>query len=277
VSGGHSRCGLRAIAGRASTSGQPMLLGADDPLPYTLERPDARSACLLVVDHAGHRLPTVLGDLGVPEAERLRHIGWDLGVAELGRRLSARLDAWLILQRYSRLVIDCNREPGSPHSILTRSERTDIPGNVGVSVQDAAARRAEIFQPYHDRIAEELDARAAAGRASVLVLLHSFTPVYMDDARHWHAGVLYDRDTRIGHALLSLLRAEPGLEVGDNQPYAASATTDYTLTTHGEVRGLPYVEIEVRQDLIADAAGQDAWAERLARLLPQACAGFMGA
>lgn len=248
-----------------------MLLGADDPPPFTLERPDARSPYLLVSDHAGGALPAALGDLGVSEVERRRHIGWDIGVAELGRRLSARLDAWLILQSYSRLVIDCNRAPGSPQSILTRSERTNIPGNEGISAPDAAARATEIFQPYHDRIAAELDARAAVGRASVLVLLHSFTPVYMDSARPWHAGVLYDRDARLGRELLALLRAEAGLEVGDNQPYAASAATDYTLTTHGERRGLPYVELEVRQDLIADAAGQDAWAERLARLLPRAC------
>ena len=254
-----------------------MLLGADDPPPYTLERRNARSAYLLVSDHAGCALPAALGDLGVSEVERRRHIGWDIGVAEVGRRLSARLDALLILQSYSRLVIDCNRAPGSPQSILTRSERTDIPGNADLSAQDAAARATEIFQPYHGRIAAELDARAAAGRASVLVLLHSFTPVYLDSARHWHAGVLYDRDARLGRALLALLRAEPGLEVGDNQPYAASAATDYTLTTHGEQRGLPYVEVELRQDLIADADGQDAWAERLARLLPQACAGFTGA
>ncbi len=252
-----------------------MLLGPHDPPPFTLERPAARSPYVLVSDHAGCALPVALADLGVPEVERHRHIGWDLGVAEVGRRLSAALDACLILQSYSRLVIDCNRAPGSLQSILTRSERTRIPGNEGLSAQDAAARAAEIFQPYHDRITHELDARASAGVPSVLVLLHSFTPVYLDDARRWHAGVLYDRDARIGRALLALLRAEPGLEVGDNQPYAASAATDYTLTTHGERRGLPYVEIELRQDLIADAAGQDAWAARLARLLPRACASFL--
>jgi predicted N-formylglutamate amidohydrolase len=253
-----------------------MLLSAGDLPPFTLERPDARSPYVLASDHAGCVLPRALGDLGVPETERLRHIGWDIGVAGVARRLSERLDAFLILQTYSRLVIDCNRAPGSPQSILTRSERTEIPGNAHVSAADAASRAAEIFRPYHDRIAAELDARAAASRPTVLVLLHSFTPVYMDVARSLHAGVLYDRDARVGHALLSLLRAEPGLEVGDNQPYAASAATDYTLTTHGEGRGLPYVEIEVRQDLIADATGQALWAERLARLLPRACAGLTG-
>jgi predicted N-formylglutamate amidohydrolase len=250
-----------------------MLLSAGDPPPFTLERSDARSPYVLVADHAGCVLPQALLDLGVPEVERLRHIGWDIGVAGVARRLSERLDAFLILQTYSRLVIDCNRAPGSPQSIL---ERTEIPGNARVSALDAAARAAEIFHPYHDRITAELDARAAASRPTVLVLLHSFTPVYLDVARSLHAGVLYDRDARVGRALLSLLRAEPGLEVGDNQPYAASATTDYTLTTHGEQRGLPYVEIELRQDLIGDATGQALWAERLARLLPQACAAFTG-
>ena len=251
-----------------------MLLGPGDPAPFTVARPDARSAYVLASDHAGCVLPRALSDLGVPEAERQRHIGWDLGVAGVARRLSERLDAFLILQTYSRLVIDCNRAPGSPQSILTKSERTAIPGNVGLSAEAAAQRATEIFHPYHDRLGAELDARAAAARPSVLLLLHSFTPVYLDDARRWHAGVLYDRDARIGHALLALLRKEPGLEVGDNQPYAASAATDYTLTTHGERRGVPYVEIEVRQDLIADSDGQEAWAERLARLLPLACQAF---
>jgi predicted N-formylglutamate amidohydrolase len=252
-----------------------MLLGACDPAPFTVERPDARSGYVVASDHAGCALPRALLDLGVPEAERLRHIGWDLGIAGVARRLSAHLDAFLILQTYSRLVIDCNRAPGSPQSILTRSERTAIHGNVGLSADDAARREAEIFQPYHARLAAELDARAAAARPTVLLLLHSFTPVYLDDARRWHAGVLYDRDARVGHALLALLRAEPGLEVGDNQPYAASPASDYTLTTHGERRGVPYVEIELRQDLIADDAGQEACAARLARLLPRACAGLL--
>jgi predicted N-formylglutamate amidohydrolase len=215
-------------------------------------------------------LPSQLGDLGVSEAELRRHIAWDIGIADVGRRLAAHLDAFLITQTYSRLVIDANRRPGSPQSIVTVSEGTRIPGNEGLGA-DAAAQRADaIFHPYHERIREELDARAAHSRRAILVTLHSFTPVFLARARSWHAGVLYNRDARLARIMLDLLREEPALVVGDNEPYAASEQTDYALVEHGERRGLLNVEIEIRQDLIEQQAGQVQWAERLARLLERA-------
>jgi predicted N-formylglutamate amidohydrolase len=246
------------------------LLASGDPPPYVIEHDHGASPFFFTCDHGGRVIPSALGDLGVSEAERLRHIAWDIGVAELGKRLAAKLDAFLITQVYSRLVIDCNRHPGSPQSIVTVSERTAIPGNVGLSDGDRTARASEIFYPYHDRTARELEARAARQEDTVLVTLHSFTPVYMDNARAMQAGVLYNRDARLGHALLAELRAEGDLNVGDNEPYAATEATDYALVVHGERRGLIHVEIEVRQDLIEHAPGQDAWAERLARVLPRA-------
>lgn len=246
------------------------LLGQSDPPPYVVEHDHGASPFFFTCDHGGHVIPHALSGLGVTESERMRHIAWDIGVAELGKRLSALLDAFLITQTYSRLVIDCNRHPGSPQSIVTVSERTEVPGNVGLSDADRTARASEIFHPYHDRVARELDARAARGQDTVLVTLHSFTPVYMDDARAMQAGVLYNRDARLGHALLAELRAEGDLVVGDNEPYAATDATDYGLVVHGERRGLVHVELEVRQDLIEHAAGQDAWAARLARVLPRA-------
>lgn len=248
------------------------LLALGDPPPFVIEHDHGASPFFFTCDHGGRAIPGALGDLGVPEAERLRHIAWDIGVAELGKRLAAKLDAFLITQAYSRLVIDCNRHPGSPQSIVAVSERTTIPGNVGLGDRDRTARASEIFSPYHDRIVSELDARAARKQDTVLVTLHSFTPVYMDDARAMQAGVLYNRDARLAHALLAELRAEGDLEIGDNQPYAATDATDYALVVHGERRGLIHVEIEVRQDLIEHAPGQDAWAERLSRVLPRALA-----
>ena len=246
------------------------LLGPSDPPPYTVEHGRGVSPFFFTCDHAGRSIPMALGDLGVPESERMRHIGWDIGIAELGRRLAHRLDAFLITQTFSRLVIDCNRHPGSPQSIVTVSERTAIPGNAGISAEQAEQRAREIFHPYHDRIAAELDARAAEGRETVLVTLHSFTPVFMDDRRAMHGGVLYNRDARLGRALLDQLRGERDLIIGDNEPYAATDATDYGLVVHGERRGLLHAEIEVRQDLIEQAPGQDAWAARLARVLPGA-------
>ncbi len=244
-----------------------MLIHADEPSPFTIVNANAASPWVITCDHAGRRIPRALGTLGVSEAERARHIGWDIGAAAVTRRLAARLDAWAILQTYSRLVIDCNRPPGVPSSIPTRSENTPIPANEAITEADAAARRAEIFEPYHAAIAAELDARAQAGRPAVLVAMHSFTPVYDGDVRPMHAGMLYNRDPRLAHALLDAFRAEPGLIVVDNAPYHVSDESDYGIPVHGERRGLLHVEIEVRQDLIADESGQAEWAERLARLL----------
>jgi predicted N-formylglutamate amidohydrolase len=244
-----------------------LLLGADDPPPFTVEHAEGASPYFLTCDHAGRALPRQLGSLGVAAADLTRHIAWDIGIASVARALADRLDACLILQNYSRLVIDANRPPGSAQSIVTLSERTRIPGNDALSRAEVEQREREIFHPYHDRIRAELDRRVAAGQSTVLVSLHSFTPSFMDRAREWHGGVLYQRDPRVGRALLELLRAEEGLLIGDNQPYAVSDETDYTVVIHGERRALPHVELEIRQDLIADAAGQASWAERLTRVL----------
>ena len=246
------------------------LLVADDPAPVTAYNAGGRSPFLLVADHAGNAMPRALGRLGVPEAECERHIAWDIGIAGLGRFLADALDAALIQQSYSRLVIDCNRPPGSAASIPEISELTPIPGNVALSEADKAARAREIFRPYHERIEAELERRRQAGRPAVLIALHSFTPVFKGVARPWHAALLYNRDPRFAHRLLALLNEEPGLIVGDNEPYFVSDATDYTIPVHGERRGLPHALIEIRQDLIAEENGQRRWADLLARLLPQA-------
>jgi predicted N-formylglutamate amidohydrolase len=253
------------------------LLVADDPAPVTAYNAGGRSPFLLVADHAGNAMPRALGRLGVPEAECERHIAWDIGIAGLGRFLADALDAALIQQSYSRLVIDCNRPPGSAASIPEISELTPIPGNVALSEADKAARAREIFRPYHERIEAELERRRQAGRPAVLIALHSFTPVFKGVARPWHAALLYNRDPRFAHRLLALLNEEPGLIVGDNEPYSVSDATDYTIPVHGERRGLPHALIEIRQDLIAEENGQRAWALLLARVLPQAYLGLAAA
>jgi predicted N-formylglutamate amidohydrolase len=251
------------------------LLDPDEADPVILTNETGRSVFFLTCDHAGRVIPRRLCRLGLPEAETERHIAWDIGIGAVGRQLSRLLDAAVILQTYSRLVIDCNRDPNVPSSIPEISESTEIPGN---RVLGDAARRERIeriFRPYHNAIAAQLDRRAAAGRASVLVALHSFTPVFKGVPRRWHAAVLYNRDARLAHPLFKFLSAENGLVVGDNEPYRVSDLTDYTVPVHGERRGLPHVEIEIRQDLIADPAGQQEWAERLARLLPAAYSEFL--
>jgi predicted N-formylglutamate amidohydrolase len=251
------------------------LLEPDEPEPVTLENEAGGSVFFLTCEHAGRVFPRRLGTLGLPEHETLRHIAWDIGIGAVGRELSRRLDAAVILQTYSRLVIDCNRDPNVPSSIPEISESTEIPGNRGLGEAARAARADAIFRPYHNAIAAALDRRATANRATALVALHSFTPVFKGVPRPWHVAVLFNRDPRLAHDLAELLRAEGDLMVGENEPYQVSDLTDYTIPVHGERRGVPHVEIEIRQDLITEPAGQREWAERLGRLLPAAYAAFL--
>ncbi len=242
------------------------LLGEHDIPPVHEVNAGGTSPFLLTADHYGRVLPRVLGDLGVAESELVRHIAWDIGIAGVAERLARMLDAHLIAQRYSRLVIDCNRPPAAVSSIPVISEATAVPRNEGISEGERAARRREIFEPYHHRINAAIDRRVHAKRPTVLVSLHSFTPDYAGVARPWHIGTLYHRDTVLPRLLLKHLRAESDLVVGDNEPYAVSDLTDYTIPVHGEARGLINTGIEIRQDLIADQSGQQQWAERLARI-----------
>lgn len=248
------------------------LLCEGDPAPVSVDNEDGRSPFLIVCDHAGNRLPQALGSLGLGAGDLCRHIAWDIGVSAVSGHLAAALDACVVWQLYSRLVIDCNRPPGVPSSIAQMSELTAIPGNSGLDARAVKARIDEIFTPYHDRIRGLIEARRTADRPTVLIAMHTFTPVYATTPRPWHAGLLYNRDARLARILLELLRAETGLVVGDNQPYSVSDAADYTIPVHGEARGLPHVGIEIRQDLVTDAAEQRRWAALLSRLLPAAYA-----
>lgn len=255
---------------RLAGGGGNTLLGKEDPAPVlTFGGADPASPFLLVSDHAGQTIPAALGDLGVPDAERARHIGWDIGIDGVGRKLADMLGALLIEQTYSRLVIDCNRAPGHPTAIVTVSDGTVVPANEGLSPDAASARTLEIFDPYHRRIGQELDRREAAGLETFLIALHSFTPEFGGMKRPWQAGVLHNHDPRFGRLLLEGLRSD-NLTVGDNEPYDLTDTSDYTVPVHGERRRLPHVELEIRQDLITAESGQIEWATRLARLLPLA-------
>jgi len=245
------------------------LLGEGDMPPVHEVNAGGASPFLLTSDHHGRLLPRALGDLGVAESELTRHIAWDIGIAGVAERLAEMLDAHLIAQRYSRLVIDCNRPPGAVSSIPVISEATTVPRNEGISEHEREARRREIFEPYHHRIDAVIDGRVHAKRPTVLVSLHSFTPVYAGVARPWHIGALYHRDTVLPQLLLKHLRAESDLVVGDNEPYAVNDLTDYTIPVHGEARGLINTGIEIRQDLIADQSGEQQWAERLARVFAE--------
>ena len=244
----------------------PALLAADEPCAFQEFQINGLSEFLIVADHAGARIPQALSNLGLPDGELRRHIAWDIGALGVSRGVARALDAPLLSQTYSRLVIDCNRDPSVATSIPRISELREIPGNIDLSAAEIAARRAEIFDPYHARIRQLIDARLAAGRRVFLVAQHTMTDIYKGVRRSMHAAVLYNRDRRFAGLVLEMLRRED-LVVADNEPYFVSDETDYTIPHHAEARRLPHVEIEVRQDLVGDAAGQAKWAALIARAL----------
>jgi len=250
-----------------SGAGSSRLLVAGDPNPVIVRGAGAPSPFLLLGDHAGREIPRALDGLGLTGDALDRHIAWDIGIAGLGVRLSALLDATFIRQAYSRLVVDCNRRPGAEGAMPTVSDGASIPGNRDLSPQAVAARMAEIYQPYQDAIAQCLDERAE--RRTILIALHSFTPSMGGQDRPWRLGVLHRHDSPFSSAVLARLRADQVAMVGDNAPYAMDEV-DNTIPLHADPRGLDYLELEVRQDLLADEAGQAAMAAWLAPRLVEA-------
>jgi predicted N-formylglutamate amidohydrolase len=246
------------------------LLAEDEPPPVRIENKAGGARFVLTADHAGNRMPRKLGSLGLDEAELGRHIAWDIGIAGVTSALAAQLDAVAVFQTYSRLVIDCNRRPEVASAFPAVSEATPIPGNLALSPTEKAVRREALFDPYHRDIAALLRSRRET--RPVYVAMHSFTPVYLGVPRPMQVAVLYNRSPRLSKALACLLREEGDLVVAENEPYRVTDETDYGVPVHAEGNGLDYVEIEIRQDLIAAEAGQAAWAARLARLLPRALA-----
>lgn len=253
------------------------LLRAGDPAPVSVVNPGGASPFLLIGDHAGNVIPEALGDLGLPAAERVRHIAWDIGIAGLGEAMARDMDAVFVRQTYSRLVVDCNRRPedegtnGAPGAIAPVSDGSPVPGNRDLSAADRQARVEEIHEPYQQAIAAEIARRRAAGQETVLIALHSFTPMLKDGRpRPWQVGVLHHLgEPAFAHALIAALSARPDLTVGDNEPYRMDLI-DYTVPRHAWPAGLRYAEIEVRQDLIGDEGGQAEWAALLAQALAEA-------
>lgn len=243
------------------------LLQAGDPNPVEWVNASGQSPILLVCEHAGQAIPALLGDLGIAAEDMARHIAYDVGAEGLARRLAELLGSPLVLQRYSRLVIDCNRPFEAPDCVVRQSDGTAIPANADLSGIDRWRRYEEIHQPLHTKIAAALDARQAANMPTVLVTLHSFTPVLRSTGavREFEVGLLYNRDGRLAQSLATSFRnANPGVTLKLNEPYVVDDLSDYTIPVHGEKRGIAHVLIEVRNDLINDDRGQQEWAERLA-------------
>lgn len=256
-----------AVTERSPTQGvETGLLAEDEPRPFELFNAAGRAPVLLLCDHATRFIPRALNSLGLDEACLIRHIAWDIGIAEVTRRLAERLDAPAMLSHFSRLIVDPNRRADNPTLIPEISDGVIVPGNRGLTPEQREARLETFFRPYHAAISDQLDAMLAAGTAPALISMHSFTPVMKGEERPWEIGILWNRDPRLPQPLMARLRAE-GLTVGDNLPYSGADEHGYTQHMHGDRRGLANVLIEVRQDLIDTHQGAADWADRLGTAL----------
>ena len=236
--------------------------------------PQGDPGIVLVCDHASNFIPPEYQDLGLPSGRLKTHIAWDIGAAAVTRTMATALGAPAILGTHSRLLIDLNRGEDDPTLVMKLSDGAIIPGNARAGEAEIRTRTRRFHHPYHEAIADLIAGARQKGVAPVIVSIHSFTPEWKGRPRPWHVGVLWSRrDDRLSSRLLAILRAEPGLCVGDNQPYSGELEGD-CMDRHALAAGLPHVLIELRQDLIGDAVGATAWGARLVPLLRKAIAGM---
>lgn len=251
-----------------------MLLRSDilteaDGEAVAVENPEGAGICLFVCEHASRRMPERAGNLGLDSDALVSHIAWDPGALDVAKRLSGMLDGPLVYQRFSRLVYDCNRPPESPAAMPERSEIYDIPGNHGLTDAERYARTAALYVPFHDRVSAIAAARGARGQSTVIVTVHSFTPVYMGKQRDVEIGILHDEDSRLADSMLKAADGGP-YRVERNEPYGPEDGVTHSLKLHGLPDGHLNVMIEVRNDLIRDEVGQGVVADYLAELIAKA-------
>lgn len=225
---------------------------------------------LIISDHSGRKIPSYLGDLGLTDEERRRHIGWDIGTTDMTRRLARQLDAPAVLNHVSRLVIDPNRYPGTPTSIPKIADGAFVPGNQDVDEEEFKRRIRLSFIPYHRAISKQIARLRHRVGTPVIISMHSFTPAMQKEWRPWEVGVLWSEDDRLAKPVLDALRDDDELCVGDNQPYSGNHPDSYSILFHAKRTGLPNVSFEVRQDLIDTKERAEAWADRLSRVLQPA-------
>mgnify|MGYP002127587709 CR=1 FL=1 len=232
-----------------------------------IENAAAKGRVVLVCEHASNAFPAPWGDLGLSEAEQRAHIAWDPGALGVARGLMARLDAVLVHAPVSRLIYDCNRAPDMPGAMPARSEVYDVPGNIAVQPEMRWARTESIYLPFHDALHGLLMQRVALGLRPVLVTVHSFTPVYFGRQRAVEFGVIHDADPALAMAIRDAAARQTRLNAQLNAPYSAEDDVTHTLRVHATPYGLPNAMLEIRNDLIADAAAQDAMAAQLAPVI----------
>jgi len=224
---------------------------------------DGRSPLLIVCDHASNEVPPELNGLGLGAAERHQHIAFDIGARALAEILCWRCDAPLVAACWSRLVVDLNRYPDDASLIPAVSDGVTVPANLRVDAAERTRRLDAYFHPYHDELGRVLDEMIARHQEPNVFLVHTFTPFMNGTERPWHLGILYEEHRALSDAFIKALGPDPGFTLGRNEPYDASEPKGYTMFEQVVRRKLPYVCIEVRQDLLADAKGVSAWADRL--------------
>lgn len=237
----------------------PETADSGDVPPFEVINGEVSADLVFICDHASKVIPPDLDGLGLAPGDDEKHVAWDIGAGALTRLLANRFRVPAVLSGVSRLVIDCNRYLDDPASILTHSDDVAVPGNAHVTPEEAQRRAARFFHPYHDAIDGLLTRLIGLGRVPVLVSIHSCTDMMEGMQRPWHVGVLWNRDYRVAGPMLEILKRRDGIVVGDNQPYSAALIPCYTTEVHALKRGLPYVILEVRQDLIGDGDGVAQW------------------
>jgi predicted N-formylglutamate amidohydrolase len=230
------------------------LLAQDEPGPFRVMSPLAEKPILLVCDHASHRFPKSLGSMGLDPFARRCHLAIDIGAGPLTESLSDSLGVTAVLQNYSRLIVDCNRQLMDPGAFLEYGDGILVPGNRNLHQADKDLRADTLYWPYHRAIDEQVQRLRQAGPPPAFIAIHSFTPVLNGESRAWQIGVLWDKDERLRHIFLEGFR-DAGYYVGDNVPYSGKAPQDFTIDHHAEEIGLPHIGIEIRQDLLRNKKG----------------------
>ncbi len=220
-----------------------------------------RDGILLVCDHASNHIPGDI-DLGLDADLLQTHIAWDIGVSGVADYLVSLTDCAAFMAHQSRLVVDLNRDAIDLSVIPESSDGHLIRGNC----LDGLSRNARLnryFYPYHERL--ELLLRTT--RPALILSLHSFTPRLTSDpdgVRPWEIGILYNEQDVASQMAIAHLEGE-GIAIGDQLPYSGKKL-NATMNRHAEANEIPYVGIEIRQDLIADAAGQERFAALLGEM-----------
>ncbi len=242
------------------------LLSPEEPGPFRILSPLSNVPILLVCDHASCLFPKSLGDMGLDPFARRCHLAIDIGAGALTEQLSQSLGATAVVQNYSRLIVDCNRQLMDPGAFLEYGDGILVPGNRNLHQADKDLRASALYWPYHCAIDEQIERLRNGGPPPAFISIHSFTPVLNGESRAWQIGVLWDKDESLREIFLEGFR-EAGYYVGDNEPYSGKAPQDFTIDHHAEEIGLPHIGIEIRQDLVDDDAGVSEIAEVMHKII----------